>query len=209
MRPSSRPGLSLVELLLFVGLLALISGAVIGFFFLTNEGRVRQQVVNDVEQNVIQLHQFLAYEVRHAETIIDPPRGKSGSVLTLQSPSAESNPTIIAVQSGFVLLIRGDAEYVLSPPEIVVSNFRVFNTSPSNARQSLGFTFTVSRDIPLPNAPDYMRRHDGAVTVFPDDAWTGRTCNCGAPRCDHNRYEWEYCQAGACHALSGAVLCTQ
>jgi type II secretory pathway pseudopilin PulG len=204
---SSRRGVSLVELLLFVGLLALMSGALVGFFLLTSDTRVRQQVVSDVEQNVIQLHQFLAYEIRHAERVIDPPLGESGSVLTLRSRGVDSDPVIIAVQSGFVLLIRKDAEYVLSPPEVVVSDFRVHNTSPSDARASVAFSFLVSKQIPIPGQAAYERRHDGAVTVLPDDAPTGNACGCAAPRCDHGLYEWETCEAGACIALSGSVLC--
>lgn len=206
---SSHPGLSLVELLLFVGLLALMGGAIVGFFILTSESRIRQQTTTDVEQNIIQLHQFLAYEIRHAERIIDPPLGRSGSVLALQTTGIAANPTIITVQSGYVLLVRGESEYLISPPEVTVTDFRVFNTSPTASRASLGFTFTVSRLIPIPSRPTYSRKHEGAVTVLPDDALIGNTCGCAVPRCDGGKYEWEICESGSCRALSGALLCSK
>lgn len=206
-RLHASPGLSLVELLIFVGLLAMTMGAVLAFSVMTADSRARQQTAADVEQNIIQLQQFLETEVRHAERITMPARGESGSLLVLQSGYGESNPVIIATQSGMLLLVRKDEEYVISPPEVTVSDMRVFNTSPSDDRQSLAVRFTVSRVIPLPVPLTYSRTQTVGLTVYPDDYITGSVCNCGAPRCDNDRYEWEYCESSVCTAKSGSLLC--
>ena len=204
---SSRPGLTLVELLLFTALLALSTGAIVGFFLLTSESRVRQQVAADVEQNVLQIHQFLSHEIRHAERILEPALGKSGSVLALQSDPVDSSPIIIAVQSGVLLLVRKDSEYALSPPEVFVDGFRVFNASPADAIGSVAFRFSVSRPIPLATSSAYVREAEGAIAVFPDQQLTGNGCGCALPRCDNGLFEWEHCVSGVCQAMSGAVLC--
>ena len=205
----TRPGVTLIELLLFVGILAMSMGAILAFFLLTTESRVRQQVANDVEQNAIQLEQFFENEVRHAERIIDPPLGETGSILTLESSDVGANPVIVAVQSGYVLLVRGDAEYVLSPPEVTVSDLQVFNASTSDNRQGVLLTYTVSRILPLAKSGYYRRNVTQGISVLQDDSRTGNPCNCAAPACDDGLYKWKICSDMLCTETSGSIACDE
>lgn len=204
--PVARSGVTLVELLLFVGILALSTGAIIGFFLLTTDARVRHAVASDVEQSAIQVQGLLENEIRHAERIIDPAQGSSGAVLTLQVADDDTGPVIISVESGYLLIVRHDAEYLLTPPDVTVSGWRVYNVSASSARQTATVEFTVSKRIPLIKGGTYSRLVRQTFTVFPDDARSGNACSCPSPQCDHGIYEWGVCE-GSCVRLSGAVLC--
>ncbi len=201
------PGLTLVELLLFIGLLTLASGAVMGLLFLTSENRVRQSTTADVEQNGLQLIQFLENEARQAERILDPARGTSGSILTLQMSDEETNPVVIGALSGTVLLVRKDGEYGLTPAEVTVSDFRVWNTSPSNERPSLFVSFTMSGIAPLAQSGAYTRTFQTGMTLFPDARIVGDSCGCGPPSCVANTYRWFVCNTGTCSPLSGSLKC--
>ncbi len=207
LRFQSHRGVTLVELLLFVGILAMSMGAILAFFLLTTESRVRQQVANDVEQNAIQLEQFFENEVRHAERIIAPARGQSGTVLTIESSDSDTNPVIVAVQSGYLLLIRGDAEYLLSPPEVTVSDLKVFNTSASDNRQSVLLQYTVSRILPLAKSGYYRRTVSQGLTVLQDDTRTGNPCGCAAPSCIGGLYSWNICSGTTCTPTTGMITC--
>ena len=202
-----RRGLTLVELLLFVGILALASGAIIGLMVLTNENRARQGATVDVEQNGLQLLQFLTNEIRHAERILGPARGSSGSILVLQVADDNSNPVIIAAQSGALLLVRRDAEANLTPVQVMVTEMRVWNTSVTDDRPSLSLSFTV-RGIAAPTQSGaYTRTFQTGMTLFPDALTQGAACGCGAPQCVGHHYRWFVCNAGSCAATTGSLLC--
>ena len=98
-----RAGTSLVELLLFVGFFALVSGVVVSLLFSSSEQRVRQQAVAVVDQTGIQLLQTLSRRTRRAERIISPAQGETDSLLFLQMAQDSENPTIISQGSGVLL----------------------------------------------------------------------------------------------------------
>lgn len=204
---SSRSGLTLVELLLFMGLLAMGSGAVIGFMMLSSESRVRQEAASRADDNGLQLLQLLEHEIRQSERIIAPSAGGSGRVLVLQSSDPESDPIVIGAQSGAMLLVRRDVEHTVSPSEVTVSDFHAYNVSAAADRPGVRVVFTVSSIVPLPGIPPYVRTFESAVTVFPDDLTSGNSCGCPSPSCAHGFYQWRYCDASVCSAMSGSLLC--
>jgi hypothetical protein len=200
-----RAGLSLVELLLFVGILGLSTSALVGFFLFSTDGRIRQTIAGDVDQNAIQLQQFLEHEILQADSIIDPPIGKSGSILTLKVSDTASSPTIVSVVDTYMILIRRDAQYIFSSPDVRISAFRAYNTSPSADKPSVTVEYTLSRDIPTPNGGTYSKTIRQAVSVLPHQA--SSVCSCSSPVCDGGYYEWQICTSGACGAMSGVILC--
>lgn len=206
--PSSRPGLSLIELLLFLGLLAITSVALIAFFLSSGDSQVRQQAIADVDQGGIQLLQVLAYRIRHAERVRHPAQGNSGGILLLQNAQAEIDPTVIGVQSGSMILEDAEEEHLLNDPTVQVTNFRVVNTSASSTRQSVVVSFDVSATIPLPGLPVYSRHFDAAFSLFPSDLPVGNSCGCGAVTCQAGVYVWGTCiDASTCASTSGSLLC--
>lgn len=204
---STRPGLTLIELLLFCGLLAIVSGALILFFLSSGENQVRQQAINDVDQNGTQLMQVLAYRIRNAERVLAPPLGSSGSVLTLQVSLIDADPTVIGVQSGALLLEQGTEEYLLSDPAISIKNFHVNNTSPASAKPGVAIAFTVSRTLPLPQPVTYTRSFEQTINLFPADTVVGNPCGCAAPACVRGAYTWGVCDGASCIRASGSLLC--
>lgn len=202
-----RPALTLVELLLFVALLGLAGSAVLGLLLLTHEIRARQGAIANVEHNGLQLLQFLQHEIRHAERIKDPPTAASGSILTLQSSDSASDPIVVAVQTGRVLLVRRDLEHVLTPREITVTDFRIWNTSPSALLPSVQLSFTLRGTVPLLQTGAYIRTFVSGVTSFPDMETQGNPCGCAPPACINGRYRWFVCESGVCRATMGSITC--
>lgn len=203
-----RTGTSLVELLLFVGFFALVSGVVVAFLFSSSEQRVRQQTIATVDQTGVQLLQTLTRRIRRAERILGPAKGETGAILSLQMAQDGENPTIIAQGSGILLVAEANVLRPLtSSGNTTVSRFMVRNTSPSATRQSVHISFRISRIVPLPTDPLYTRDLEALVTLFPDDQEEGN-CGCGSPVCSGTgMYSWGYCSTGSCSKASITLTC--
>ncbi len=206
-----RPGVTLVELLLYVALLAFVGIAVIELLFLGIDGQVRQQTVASLEQDRLQITQLLGYDIRHAERILSPARGASGAVLVLQTADADASPMVIGVASGSLFLTHKTDESVLNNAQVVVSDMRVWNTSPSDDRPSLRILLRLEETSPLPTLPTKAQTVDLAFTLLPDDDTQSDTCGgvvCASPRCDgHGHIAWDVCDDGNCDAASGSLTC--
>lgn len=200
------PGLSLVEVLLFVGILGLSTTALVAFFLFSTDGRIRETIAADVDQNVIQMQQFLEAEVRQSVSVLDPAPSRSGSILTLKQADQANDPTVLAVVDKYLILIRRDSQYIFSSPDVTVSGFRAFNTSQSADRQSVTLRYTVSRPIPLPNGGTYSRTVEQAISLLPQQA-ASTSCSCAAPACNNGTYQWQVCSMSVCSSMSGVVLC--
>lgn len=201
-----RPGTTLVELTLFIGIFAVCSGVVIGLFYSTTEHRVRQQVIMLVEQGGLQLLQTLTHRIRSAETILDPPPGGTGSFLALQVLDEDVNPTIFTTASGAMVAVQKNVLQHLSRDIISVSDFYAENTSVADGKGSVTVRFTITNTIPLPTPTEYVRTFQTTVTLYPDDEFTEH-CSCAAPACTSGTYTWEVCTNSVCTPSSVSFDC--
>ncbi len=203
-----RPGTTLIELLIFIVILALVAVAVLPLLFTATEDRLLQQTISIVEQNGAQLLQTIGYEARHAERIILPAIGASGSILTLQTGSGGTNPTVIGFATGSVILVRRTAKQTLSSSQVAIQNFTVRNTSVSSVNQSVFVSFTVSRTIRLQAPRTYSRSFEALFTLYPDHDLRVDPCSCAVPGCAGNSsYVWQVCEAGSCLTAQTAMKC--
>ena len=204
---SSRPGTTLIELLIYLALMAVIASILLPLLFMSSEDRLLQQTESLVEQNGTQLLQAIMYQARHAEKILDPLTGSTGAVLTLQTGSGTTDPTIVGISSGSLVLIQRATKEVLSSPQVAVEDFVVRNTSISDTRQSLSVKFRLSRTIRLQAPRSYSRYFETTVTLLPDDERQGDSCGCASPGCSSSTYYWEICTSGACQTVDTPMEC--
>lgn len=202
----TRSGVTLVELLIYLGLLGVVGGGVVFLLFSSSEDRIRQEVRASVEQEGIHLLQSVVSRVERAERITLPLRLATGSVLVLQMEGGVEDPTIILSQSGTLMLIQRETERLLSSPHLTVSELRFRNTSPSVDRPSVLLSFLVSRSVPLPGSPLAARRFERTVALFPESSPTGNSCGCAPPSCTGGWYTWGVCDGGSCRRISGSGL---
>lgn len=181
---AGRPGITLIEVLLFVALLGVIGGIALPLLFSATENRLLQQTVSLVEQNGAQLMQTLKLQVRNGEKIVLPAAGQTGSFLVLRTAGGEADPTVIGTSSGTVILIRRLIKRVISSPQVAVEDFVARNTSVSPSRQSVHISFTVSRTFRLQTSRSYQQYFEATINLLPDDIQNGNPCGCAAPSCN-------------------------
>ncbi len=203
-----RHGVTLIELLLFLGIFAVVSIAILPLLFLAIDSRIRQQTMAVVEQNGMQLMQNMSYVVHGSERILDPPLNATGSVLALQTGSGALTPTMIGVSSGAIILVRHTTREVITSSEMTVSNFVVRNTSTSADRQSVRVSFDVSSTMHLPQPRTYKQSFSTLITLFPDDKPAASPCDCAVPDCSApNTYAWQVCQSNQCLGATTTLNC--
>ncbi|MFA6039622.1 MAG: type II secretion system protein [Candidatus Peribacteraceae bacterium] len=206
----ARPGVTLIELLVFVAIFAVVGFTVLPLLFSATENRLLQQTVSLVEQNGLQVLQQIG-RLAAAERILDPPPQEEGIVLTLQSGSGAMNPTIIGALSGSLVVIRRATKQVITSPQVALDEFRVWNTSASTLLQSFRVSFRVSRAIRLQAPHIYERTFEGTFTLPPGDEPRGAACGgavCSAPSCAGMIYTWKVCQSFMCSDAQTYLPCS-
>jgi len=203
-----RPGVTFIELLLFLGFFALCAGVLMTVLVFSQEARVRQQTIVAVEQEGAQLLQMLSRRIHNAESILGPAEGSSGSILALQLADEEFNPTIITVQSGSVLVVEHDSARSISPQGLAITSLYFENTSTGAGQQSVRMSFTASRQMALPIGSSYTRRFSLSAPLFPDDDWIGDDCGCSFPSCQQDVYRWQVCEEETCLDATTTLPCS-
>lgn len=203
-----RSGTTLVELLLYIAILAVVSVMILPLLFAATEARLLQQTESLVEQNGTQVLQVIARRVQAAERVLDPIRGGTGTVLALQMGSGSLNPTIIGVSSGALVVISHTQKQVITSSQVAIEQFTVRNTSASTTRPSVSISFTMSRAIRLQTPRVYRRTFQLSLLLPPMDRPIGNSCGCALPGCNGaNQYSWQVCD-NTCLTSSTTLLCS-
>lgn len=203
-----RRGATLVELLLFLAIMGIVLSVAVPMLFMAAENRLLQQTISLVEQNGTQIIQNIGLKIRNAETILSPASGSTSDVLVLQTGSGSTNPTIIALQSGSLVIIQRAILETISSEQVAVEELRIRNVSTSALSQSVAVSFLVTRTVRLQLPRVYTQRFEAVFGLLPDDTHAGY-CNCPPPVCvNGDTYEWYVCDSGVCEYASTTLACT-
>lgn len=194
----SRPGVTLMELVLFVAILAIAMSFIIPFLFFAEENNVRQQSQSLVQQAGAEILQGVGRRLRDAERIQYPPlTTRVGNVLMLQSSVTGFDPVVIGLSGSSLVAIEGTTVAILSSPQVRVRNLVVTNTSVSADKQSVYLAFDVQQPFGLVQSGATFRTFQTAFTLFPADIVSGNPCSspptafaCGP---ELNTVHWETC----------------
>ena len=197
-------GFTMIETLLFLGIVGIMSTTLVAVSIATQEARVRQRYVSEVEQRGAQLMDIMAKSIRKAETVVSPASNLTGSILNLGMNQNGEYPTIYAVSGGVLLLIQKDTVSKLLNDRASVTNFVVKNINGTAVNISFVMTTTVPTIPPRP----YSRTYESTITLYPDDSENGGGCGgCSTPTCTSHVYRWNICESGTCTASTNAVSC--
>lgn len=203
-----RPGVTFIELLLFLAIISIVGVLIMPLLFASTENRLLQESIALVEHNGTIILQTFGRNARHAERIIAPAIGAKSTVVALQTSSGGTNPTIMGINSGAFVVVKGLERTVISSPQVAVQDFRIRNTSTSTDRQSVTVSFTVSRTIRLSAPRQYQQRFEGLFTLYPVDVLQGDACSCATPGCiDSQNYSWQVCVSGSCENAATELVC--
>ncbi|TSC59382.1 MAG: hypothetical protein Greene041662_529 [Candidatus Peregrinibacteria bacterium Greene0416_62] len=206
-RSELRGGFTLIEVIIFMAIFAMVLTVMLPLLFSATDTRLRQQTIALVEDNGAQVIQNLARRARNSERILNPISGSTGAVLALQHGSGGLQPIIFGIQTGSLVVIERDTKRMITSDQVAVLDFIIRNTSVAADKQSFTYSFRISRTIRLEQPHTYDRRFQGAITLHPDDTPFSGGCSCSAPSCNTGIYSWNVCSSSSCEARTEPMVC--
>lgn len=137
-------GFTLIELLLYISLLAFMMLAISVFVSTLVESRVKNQVINDVEQQGTQAMQIITQTIRNSSAINSPASGASATSLSL-AVAAPNDPTVFSLNSGVLQISEaGGAAVALTNDRVTVSDLTFTNLSRASTPGIVRIQFTIT-----------------------------------------------------------------
>lgn len=199
--PHLRAGSTLLEIILFLGILSIMSGAIVSVYISTQEARINQRSIAELDQAGAELLQTMTKNIRRAEKILAPAMNTSGSILTLQMSENNEYPTIFARNaSGNLINVQKTSLIGLFTPHVTISSLSFRNVADISVTFSFNLTITIPSIVPKL----YTRKFGPTVvTLFPGNQSAAGGCGgCPNPMCVDDQYIWNHCNNGACEVSS-------
>jgi len=99
-------GFSLIELLVYIGILTIVVGFIVGIFITTIKIGSKETSSTEVTSQINYVSQTIQRMVKEA-SVIDIPAGVSTSTLKLRTSSLSTDPTCIYLSSGTIKIAQG------------------------------------------------------------------------------------------------------
>lgn len=186
-----RPGITLVELLIFIAIIAVVGASLVPLLFSSAESRLLQESIAFVETNGSQVMQVIGKSVREADRILLPAKGGTGQVLMLQMSEAENSPVVFGTLTGAVMKFQHEDIQTISGSDVSIENFSVRNTG-NGTSTGVYISFVVSRTIRLRAPRTYRQTFQTFIGIYPKDITRDCVCECTTPVCSQNgtHFSW-------------------
>lgn len=135
-------GTTLVEILLYTGIVALVSVIIIDFGQIMISQNARTRVAREVDSNAQIILNQVERVIESAQTITSPVAGATGSSLTLNLNDSGRSPTSFALNGTNLQLTQGSAipATVLNSKRLIVKDLGFTTISPSAVKISITFS---------------------------------------------------------------------
>lgn len=135
-------GFTFIEMLLYVGILALLMGSLLPATWEFLGSRAKVNTNSEVYSQVRNISERIKYEIRNASGI----NSVANTSISLASSVAANNPTVIDQLGAFIRIKQGAAAAVnLNSSDSTVSGLVFTNyTSGDNKTKNIQFVFTMS-----------------------------------------------------------------
>lgn len=160
-------GFTLVELIIYVALLAVLLMAAVGLLALVLQSRVRSQVIIEVEQQGDQLLYLINQTIRNSEGVNSPLPNASSALLSLNLVDLAKDPTIFQISGGAITIQEGvSTPETLTSSRLVVSDLKFSNYSLNGTPGSLLIEFNLAQVNP-DGRPEYnyQKRFYGSASL--------------------------------------------
>ena len=144
---SCQSGFTLIELILYVALIAIFISAAILFTWDIIFGQAKAETINMVNHELRFVSQRIAYEIRNAQSIDQV----IGSQLHLRVSDASRNPTVILLEDGQIKIGFGTSSNCpisspcsLTSNQVQVDELNFVDLSSGNESHNVSFNLTIS-----------------------------------------------------------------
>lgn len=159
---NKRAGFTLIEVVLYTGLAAIIITLTAGMAVMGLQARAKATAVNEVEQEAARAVDIVTQLVRNAESVT-----VNGSTISLTMPTAADSPTVITLAGGNITVSRGgNAARAVTSDTVTVSSFTVADRSYANTPGTIDMAMTVQANAAGNRAEfTYEATHHATVSL--------------------------------------------
>lgn len=195
----------MLEMILFLGILGIIIGTVMAVSISTEEARIRQQSIAEVEQRSAQIIEAMTTAIHRSEAILLPESNRTGSILALQMGVNSEFPTMFTgTSTGNILLIQKTTIFPLLSTRLKADKVQFRNVNDT----SIQLSFDISTVIPLVQPVLFTRHIEATATLFPDDLGQAGGCgSCPLPVCQNHLEQWYACESDTCMLSLSTFAC--
>ncbi len=93
-RKERHAGYTLIELLLYMAIVSVLLSSVVTFFGVTVDARVKNETINEVNEQGAGAMDYITQTIRNATSITTPAAGANSASLTLVVPTGSLSPTV-------------------------------------------------------------------------------------------------------------------
>lgn len=165
----AKNGVTLIEILLYISLAAVILLSVTMFLSVLLQSRVKNQTIAEVEQQGAQVLQIFSQTARNSQGIILPEAGGSGPVVLLAVSDIEKTPTVFGLSDigSTINISEGtDPPIPLTSSRVKASNLTFQNLSRADTPGTIRIQFTLSHTNPSKrNEFEYKKTFYGSATI--------------------------------------------
>ena len=160
-------GFTLIEVLLYIVLVATVITAAGVLVQLLLTYREKQRAMAEVEEQGLRVMQLVTESVSDAPAITTPTAG-SGSSLVVTSVNAARNPTTFQVTGGVITMTENATTTNLTDSWVAASAFAITRRDGGGAHGTLQVQFTLSSDSAgTRQEQQYVKTFIGSVTLRP------------------------------------------
>lgn len=163
----SGAGFTLIELILYVGLMAILMLSIARFLPILLESRVKSQTIAEVEQQGLHVMQIMTEAIRNADGIAAPDPGDTNDALDLVGPAASTMRFDLSGEA--IEMIEGmDDGVPLTNDRVSASNIVVKNLSKPGTPGFIHIEFTITyRNWSGTTPYDYSKTFYGGAALRP------------------------------------------
>lgn len=138
-------GFTILELLLYVGILSIVIFSIAFFSQTMLSARVKNQTIAEVEQQGQYAMQQITQIIRNASAITMPVVGADGTSLIVATYTGGTNPTVIDSANSALQIKEGVAVAVpITSARVAVSNLSFQNVSRASTPGTVRVQFTIT-----------------------------------------------------------------
>lgn len=163
----NKKGFTIVELLLYIGIVSVIVFSLSIFVTLVISVRTKNQTVLLVEQEGAAIMQNITQTIRNSSAINQPLAGATGATLSLEELNSSLNPTVFDLSNGALRIKEGTSQPIdLSSSMVTVSGLSFSNLTRTGTFGTVRVQFTISRNNPNNrNEYDYSQIFYGTASI--------------------------------------------
>lgn len=140
----NKKSFTLIELLIYLGIVAGLLIASGAFTWSIIKGSVKSASVREVQQNGRLAMEIVTREIKAASGINNPTTGESADILSLIMSDSGLNPTIFELSDDKIFLSQGvDGPYALTTDQVLVSNLNFTNLSYTDTPGTIRIEMTL------------------------------------------------------------------